>query len=96
MSGPSVHQHAFPKKRFQAAVVAAIDQHAAAIGQVADRVEAQGGVLADLAVARDELQQSAKADREARADVFKYLDLRLAKIEALTLWGRLRWLLTGK
>lgn len=58
MSGPSVHQHAFPKKRFQAAVVAAIDQHAAAIGQLAERVDAQGGVMADLAVDRDAAKQA--------------------------------------
>jgi hypothetical protein len=91
MSAP--RPHVFPKKRFQAATVSAIDSHAAFLGELAGKVHAQGELLADLAVARDTLQ----TDLHALHNTF---NARLHRPECLvshsTCWQRLRWLLTGK
>lgn len=49
----------FPKKRFQAATVGAIDAHAQAIQALHEKLQQQGEVIADLCVARDEAKAAA-------------------------------------
>jgi len=82
-----VRQHLFPKKRFQAATVTAIDQHAAAIQQLHELLQAHGGVLADLAVARDEHRERIAACEDMQDALQR---------STRSFWGRLGWLLTGK
>lgn len=65
MGGPTITSHPFPKKRFQAAVVSAIDQHAGAIQHIGEVQQAQGGVLADLALDRDALKMAVSQLQDA-------------------------------
>lgn len=84
------------RRQFQALTAECFDRQAAAISQIGNDLEAlkakaqaQGEVIADLCVARDTYAEGLKAVAVHATCAYVITNQR-------GLWGRLRWLVSGK